>query len=321
GVLFAKTIFLNQKVFDKIKVPNYIKPAIAGFVIGIVGVFLPYVLGSGNIFISQLFQYKFTLSLIAIIFAVKFLVTPLCFSSGAAGGIFFPVLMLGSFLGYIVGSISNVIGIEINLVTISIVGMGAFLAAVARTPITAIVMVFELTGDYHHILPVMLSIAVADLVAQLFGHEPIYSTLILKQSQNTKEKETLCELKVVDAMDKNVVNVTLKTKISEIPNLMKQTKYNVLPILNDNNVVAGSISKEEIDDYIFSNKNTDDSIENIMNPEPVTINQKENLYKALFVLHTNEILDVIVVDDTNKLAGILCRKQIVFEDRFSDIIV
>ncbi len=321
GVLFAKTIFLNQKVFDKIKVPNYIKPAIAGFVIGIVGVFLPYVLGSGNIFISQLFQYKFTLSLIAIIFAVKFLVTPLCFSSGAAGGIFFPVLMLGSFLGYIVGSISNVIGIEINLVTISIVGMGAFLAAVARTPITAIVMVFELTGDYHHILPVMLSIAVADLVAQLFGHEPIYSTLILKQSQNTKEKETLCELKVVDAMDKNVVNVTLKTKISEIPNLMKQTKYNVLPILNDNNVVAGSISKEEIDDYIFSNKNTDDSIENIMNPEPVTVNQKENLYKALFVLHTNEILDVIVVDDTNKLAGILCRKQIVFEDRFSDIIV
>ena len=143
----------------------------------------------------------------------------------------------------------------------------------------------------------------------------------MKQSQNTKEKETLCELKVVDAMDKNVVNVTLKTKISEIPNLMKQTKYNVLPILNDNNVVAGSISKEEIDDYIFSNKNTDDSIENIMNPEPVTIKQKENLYKALFVLHTNEILDVIVVDDTNKLAGILCRKQIVFEDRFSDIIV
>ena len=102
---------------------------------------------------------------------------------------------------------------------------------------------------------------------------------------------------------------------------MKQTKYNVLPILNDNNVVTGSISKEEIDDYIFSNKNTDDSIENIMNPEPVTVNQKENLYKALFVLHTNEILDVIVVDDTNKLVGILCRKQIVFEDRFSDIIV
>ncbi len=320
GVLFAKTIFLNQKLFDKIKVPNYLKPAIVGLIIGIIGIFLPYVLGSGNIFISQLFEHKFTLSLIAIVFVVKFFVTPLCFSSGAAGGIFFPVLMLGSFLGYIIGSVSNLVGIEIDLITISIVGMGAFLASVARTPITAIVMVFELTGDYHHILSVMLSIAMADLVAQLCGHEPIYSTLILKQSQNTKEKETLCELKIVDAMDKNIVSTNLQTRISQVPILMKQTKYNILPILNNNDVVVGSISKEDIDDYIFNSNNFDIDIETIMNPEPVTINQKENLYKALFVLHTNEISNVIVVDDKNKLMGILCRKQIVFEDRFSDII-
>ena len=94
GVLFAKIIYLNNDLFEKIKVPFWIKPAIAGCGVGIVGLFIPYVLGSGNLAVDALLINKFTLISVILIFIAKFLLTPFCFGSGAAGGIFLPMLIL-----------------------------------------------------------------------------------------------------------------------------------------------------------------------------------------------------------------------------------
>jgi len=97
---------------------------------------LPFILSAGNTSVDLLLQHKFAVGMVVLIFIGKFFITPLCFGSGAAGGIFLPMLMLGSFLGYFIGIISNYIGIQVDPVVIGLVGMGAFLAAVARTPIT-----------------------------------------------------------------------------------------------------------------------------------------------------------------------------------------
>lgn len=180
GVLFAKVIFLNNKLFTKINLPNYIKPAIAGLIVGLIGLSFPLVLGSGNIAVDILLAHKLQLSIIAVIFLLKFFLTPFCFGSGAAGGIFLPTLMLGAFLGYLTAGVLNLCGFETNLVLMSVLGMGAFLSAVARTPLTATIMVFEMTGLYNLILPIMLSCAIADLVSERLGHKPIYSMLMSK---------------------------------------------------------------------------------------------------------------------------------------------
>ncbi|MDD3151206.1 MAG: chloride channel protein, partial [Candidatus Gastranaerophilales bacterium] len=137
--------------------------------------------GTGNNAISSLLFGKYTLMFVALIFIGKFFATAFCFGSGAAGGIFLPTLMLGSFLGYFVGFASNTIfNVNVDLTLAALVGMGAFLSAVVRTPITAVIIVFEMTGDYTHILPIMLSAAIADLIAEKLACPPIYSTLIYK---------------------------------------------------------------------------------------------------------------------------------------------
>ena len=100
GVLFSKTIFFFNNLYSKIKLPNYTKPAIAGFLTGLAGLSLPYILSSGNGSVEMLMKGEFPILMVVIIFAAKFIITPLCFGSGAAGGIFLPMLMLGSFLGY-----------------------------------------------------------------------------------------------------------------------------------------------------------------------------------------------------------------------------
>lgn len=191
GVLFAKLIFFNNRLFAKIKLPNYLKPAIAGLVIGLGGLFVPLILGSGNIAVDILMAHKLQFGAIVIIFLLKLILTPLCFGSGAAGGIFLPTLMLGAFLGYIIAGILNLFGLQVDYIMMSVLGMGAFLSAVARTPITATVMVFEMTNSYQFILPIMLCSAIADLLAENLGHKPIYSMLIVNDFAKSEEAKKL----------------------------------------------------------------------------------------------------------------------------------
>lgn len=310
GVLFSKVIFFNNKLFDKMsKIPNYFKPAIAGLAVGLIGLVIPYVLGSGNFSVDLLLQHKFSLGLVLIIFIAKFFVTPFCFGSGAAGGIFLPMLMLGSFLGYIVSTVCNSFGFHTDPIVIAILGMGAFLSAVARTPITAVVMVFEMTGGYSHILPIMLSAAIADLVAEKLNQKPIYASLIVQNSKFGDAK-ILSELKVQDYMHRDVKTLTLTMTILEASKKIAEYKYKVYPVINESGKILGVVTRYDVEDAIFQGNPTTMTLNKIMNPSPVVISANKDLYVAYFRLHTNNIDKLPVIDRRKRLCGIISREDI-----------
>lgn len=310
GVAFAKIIYKNNEFFEKMdKIPNWLKPAIAGFGIGVIGIFIPYVLGSGNLSVDLLLQHKLALSVVVLIFAVKFFVTPFCFGSGAAGGIFLPMLMLGSFLGYIVASIFNMFGFHVDVVVMAMIGMGAFLASVARTPITAVVMVFEMTAGYTHILPIMLSAAIADLIAEKLNHRPIYASLIVNQVKSPEAK-LLSSLLVKNYMKTDLVCFSSNMTISMVQEKIKNYSFKTYPVKNDKNKLLGLITKSDIEDAIFQGVDTNTEINKLMNPSPVTIESSENLYIAYFRLHSNNAQCLVVVDKNNKIKGLITRQDI-----------
>lgn len=310
GVAFAKIIYKNNEFFEKMdKIPNWLKPAIAGFGIGVIGIFIPYVLGSGNLSVDLLLQHKLALSVVVLVFAVKFFVTPFCFGSGAAGGIFLPMLMLGSFLGYIVASIFNMFGFHVDVVVMAMIGMGAFLASVARTPITAVVMVFEMTAGYTHILPIMLSAAIADLIAEKLNHRPIYASLIVNQVKS-QEAKLLSSLLVKNYMKTDLVCFSSNMTISMVQEKIKNYSFKTYPVKNDKNKLLGLITKSDIEDAIFQGVDTDTEINKLMNPSPVTIEPSENLYIAYFRLHSNNAQCLVVVDKNNKIKGLITRQDI-----------
>lgn len=318
GVIFAKVIYFNNDLFEKIeKIPPYFKPAIAGFVVGVVGLVVPYVLGSGNLAVDALLANKFSLLLVIVIFCAKFFITPFCFGSGAAGGIFLPMLMLGAFLGYIVASLFNLVGFNVDPILVGIIGMGAFLSAVARTPITAVVMVFEMTAGYKFILPIMLSAAIADLVAQKFNHKPIYSKLIVNQLEKSETKIS-ADLKVSECMTKNIIKFEAETLISEIIEKTKNLSYNSYPIVNKNNNLVGIITKSDIQDAILHDVDKKQEVSLILNPEPATISKDENLCIAYYRLHMAGSGALVVVED-KKVVGIITRydMQKIIEKDFS----
>ena len=310
GVAFAKIIYKNNEFFEKMdKIPNWLKPAIAGFGIGVIGIFIPYVLGSGNLSVDLLLQHKLALSVVVLVFAVKFFVTPFCFGSGAAGGIFLPMLMLGSFLGYIVASIFNMFGFHVDVVVMAMIGMGAFLASVARTPITAVVMVFEMTAGYTHILPIMLSAAIADLIAEKLNHRPIYASLIVNQVKS-QEAKLLSSLLVKNYMKTDLVCFSSNMTISMVQEKIKNYSFKTYPVKNDKNKLLGLITKSDIEDAIFQGVDTNTEINKLMNPSPVTIEPSENLYIAYYRLHSNNAQCLVVVDKNNKIKGLITRQDI-----------
>jgi len=310
GVLFAKVIFLNNKLFNKIKLPNYLKPALAGLMVGIVGLFFPLILGSGNIAVDVLLAHKLQITMVIVIFLLKFILTPFCFGSGAAGGIFLPTLMLGAFLGYITAIILNFSGIYVNPVMFSVLGMGAFLSAVARTPITATVMVFEMTGSYNFILPIMLCSAIADLVAEKLGHKPIYSMLIVNDSTQTGEAKLLSEIKVKEAMSKNVEYFELKNTIQDLKENFELKSFSTYPVVNSKRKLRGYITKSDIEDLLFQGTSQTLELEKIMNPAPITVSEDENLYVTYYRMHSNNVNSLFVIDKLSNLKGIITRKDI-----------
>lgn len=310
GVGFSKVIFFFNRLYSKIRIPNYCKPALAGFITGLAGLMLPYILSSGNKTVEMLFHNNFPIIIVCLIFALKFFITPICFSSGAAGGIFLPMLMLGSFLGYITGFLANSVGADVNLAAIAALGMAGFLSSVARTPLTAVVMVFEMTGGYECILPLMLVSAIADLTAEKLNHKPIYAKLVVNQYKNANinlSEKTL----VKEVMTSDVRVFRNDTNILDILDCMRQENHSAYPICDKKGRLSGIITKSDIEDVLIDSKMKNIAVSRILDTAPVTVYSNDNLYTAYYRLHENATEWAVVVDCNDRILGIVTRKDII----------
>ena len=310
GVAFSKLIHFNNNLFSKIKIKPYYKPMIAGFFVGTIGLFLPLILGSGNSSVDILLQNKVPILVVTLVFVFKFFVTPFCFGSGAVGGIFLPMLMLGAYLGYICGYASNCFGVEINLVVISLIGMAAFLSSVARTPITATVMVFEMTGGYDFILHIMLACAVADIVAEKLNHKPIYSELIVNQSKNSEAAKILETKKVSEIMNKSVSAISQDLPIEDALKKMNEENHSFYPVTDKSNLLVGSVLKADVEDVLINCENKNLKVKDVMNVNVITTEEDLDLYTLFFRLHANNAEKSVVIDKSKKIVGIVSRYDI-----------
>lgn len=198
GVLFNALIFRSQDLFQRLHGGNLRKILIIGGVLGgvcgVLGVIEPEAAGGGFSLIPIAAAGNYTLGMLLFIFITRVVTTLLCFGSGAPGGIFAPMLALGTLLGTAFGMASASLfpASHLQAGTFAIAGMGALFAASVRAPLTGIVLVLEMTDNYQLILPMIITCLGATLVAQFLGGKPLYSSLLArtlaKQQQKDDEK-------------------------------------------------------------------------------------------------------------------------------------
>jgi CIC family chloride channel protein len=211
--LFTASYFFSYKLFDdKIRIPNFWKPALGGLLVGIISVFAPQILGNGyetmELALAGKLFWGFALSLVLL----KIICTSLTLGSGGLGGIFAPSLFIGAMLGATFGSGLNWIfpGLTASPETYAVVGMGAVAGAVMQAPLTNIIMLIELTNDYSLILPIMSSCIVATYTYRALTGHSLYIQKLLKQGiniQHGREVSILNSISVKDVMSREITTI------------------------------------------------------------------------------------------------------------------
>ena len=180
GVLFNKTLMSTQKLYKKLPVRDTYRIAIPFLFAGVFGLVLPEVLCGGHHIITHLSGVGMAVGTILLLFAAKFVFTMICFCSGAPGGIFFPLLVLGSLAGGVMGSAAcALLGLpESCMINFLLLGMTGMFSGIVRAPITGIILIAEMSGSLTQFPGLVLVSVTAALTANLLGSKPVYDELL-----------------------------------------------------------------------------------------------------------------------------------------------
>ena len=203
GVVFNRLVTLSQDLFVKLHKNDRRRYLITGSCIGgffgLMLLYLPEITGGGIGLIPTITNGGYGATVLLLLFVARILTTLICFGSGAPGGIFAPMLALGTLFGYAFGLIAHGLMPELMISPgmFAIAGMGALFAATVRAPITGILLVIEMTNNYYLILPLIITCLGAVIFAQLLGGQPIYSQLLHRTLKNEKlrQEDLPCESK------------------------------------------------------------------------------------------------------------------------------
>ena len=204
SLAFVKYIaYLRPRLSQLPAWTQYFQPAAAGFLIGLIGIWFPQVMGAGYNFIDQAMHEQYTWQILAVLGALKIVATGLSFSSGTPGGLFAPVLFMGAMIGGAVGMAerSMVPHIVVPVGAYALVGMGTLFAGILRAPMTSVFMILEVSGNYSIIVPVILSNAIAYFISRRFQPTPIFDLLSRQDGLELPSLEEEREVRLVRVED------------------------------------------------------------------------------------------------------------------------
>jgi CIC family chloride channel protein len=201
GVLFNRGLLTAIRLYARLP-DRYVLPAaaITGGVIGLVGWFSPSMIGSGNSLVDSVLKGDMLLVAIPLFFGIRFLLTTTSYGSGAPGGIFAPLLVLGALIGLAIGQIAHNLAPAIVPIpaVFAVVGMAAYFAAIVRAPLTGIMLIVEMTGNYSLMLPLLVACFCAYAAAEALKDLPIYEALLERDLKRVGGKFFLEKPAVID---------------------------------------------------------------------------------------------------------------------------
>jgi CIC family chloride channel protein len=180
GVVYNRAILGTVMVVDRFhRLPVELRAALIGAVVGLIAWFAPGMVGGGDVITQRTLSGAETGAMLSGVFLLRFALGPLSYSAGTPGGLFAPILVLGSQSGLLFGNICTqwFPTVAADPTTLAIVGMAAFFTAVVRAPVTGIILVIEMTASFTLLLPMLSACFAAMLIPNLLGNAPIYDSL------------------------------------------------------------------------------------------------------------------------------------------------
>ncbi|MGE5141629.1 MAG: chloride channel protein [Rudaea sp.] len=254
--LYIRFIDRFETVFEDLHISRLAKPALGGLLVGVLAFFVrPEILGTGYPAIGGVLQGEIKAPLILfMLVGLKLIATPLTIGSGGQGGLFAPSLFLGAMLGVGFGLVAQMFfpGSIAPAGAYGLVGMGAVLAGAVRAPITAILLPFELTQDYHIVLPLMLATVISTIIARFLEPESVYT---LKQKRlgidlrAGKDVNMMRTISVADAMTpySEMTPVKPTTSLGELARLFQATSHHGFVVVDRDADLYGMVTLSDLE--------------------------------------------------------------------------
>ncbi len=333
GVIFVKLLYWTEDFFDeRKKIPEWVKPAIGGTLLGGLALAYPFLTPTTWVGMPQIFNVGYDvigdalsnqlmLGVVLSFLFLKIIATCLTLGSGGSGGVFAPSLFMGAMLGTAIELIARTWfpSIVAPPGAYALVGMAAVFSAAAHAPITAVIILFELTGDYLIILPLMLTVVVATFLAQkMLAGESIYTLKLSRRGVHLKsgqDIDVMDSVTVEEVMTRNVDTVDLDINLSEFSETLSQTHHHGMPVMDNLGKLWGIATVTDLERALEQHL-----------PETTPITEFGTYKSALLVAYPDESmgealtrmgirgvgrLPVVSREDSDHLLGLIRRADII----------
>ncbi|PID74414.1 MAG: chloride channel protein [Deltaproteobacteria bacterium] len=342
GIMFIRLLNFSENIFDNWKFPQLFKPAIGGLLLGVLGMIymslpnlsfpagssahgpgldtaIPHMYGSGFPFIEAAIQGDTALWILVALIFIKPIATSLTLGSGNSGGVFAPSLFTGAMLG---GAMGHLFSYwfpmsEGNIGAFALVGMAALFSATARAPLTAMLIVFEMSNDYFMILPLMVAGVSASYFSQWLHPESIYTIKLAKRGvrfAEGRDLDIMQGVKVSEVMKSKPITIHKDQSYSDLMTLFQENNLLGFPVLTDNNRLYGVITLQDVR-RVQSNEDfspRDVTVGDFCVTDPITVFPDEPIWLAIQKMSPRDLarLPVVSRDGSNRLCGLISRSDI-----------
>lgn len=314
---FTRILYAFEDVFEAARfLPEWVKPAIGGAMLGCVVIFYPEAFGVGYGAMNLSLTNEMAFSVLFTLIWVKILASSLTLGSGGSGGIFAPSLFIGAMTGGAFGCLMNMVfpGITASPGAYALVGMGGVVAGTTYAPITAILIIFEMTGTYSIILPLMLTCITAVVLNSTISEASIYTIKLLRKGIDItggRERNVLQRVLVKEYMSDQVVTVQEGATLESIIWTFKTENAPYLHMVNGDGVLSGIISFRDIRPVLHEEGLLNLLIaKDIATPDPATVKTEDTLQKALDLITHKGVSQLPVVSADGTLIGSLTESTI-----------
>jgi CIC family chloride channel protein len=322
SVLFIRYSSLLDSIFKKYilkKLPQWLVMTLVGLIVGICGFFYKEIFGIGYNGINSILSNQLTWQVVAVSLALKLILVPLILNSGGFGGIFAPSLFMGACLGYLFAVAANyVFGYNLDATAFVLVGMGAVLGGINSIPISAILIIFEMTKDYSFILPLMLAVVSSTMLVQIIIKKSITEKHLEQQGYRIAQKgeaSFLRSIKVEQVMKKDAVLISEETSLPKVLTRLMESDHSTFYTINKDGNLVGKITENEIRPIITEYEHIKEVLvaRDIASPNITTIQETDDLdyIMKLFEIKEADEFPVVCLSSSNKVIGTIRRQDVI----------
>jgi chloride channel protein, CIC family len=325
SVAFTRLLYLSEDIWDGFSFPEYFKPVIGGLILGVIGIISPKIgsfpraFGVGYDSISEALFGNMALKLTLSLFLLKLVATIITLGAGGSGGIFAPSLFMGAMLGETFGQFAGQLFPAVTAPpgAYAMVGMAAFFSGAAHAPVTAILILFELTGNYEIILPLMLATVTSTLLSRALSPESIYTLKLTRRGvhlQEGKDLDVMQTITVGEAMSKSYDVVSSDLTLKNLAVEFERSHHHGFPVVDREDKLVGVVTIQDLERALEDELPDSTPVEEIATCQNlITAYDDEPMWTALRKLGVRDVgrLPVVKRGSEHQLVGVVRRKDII----------